>query len=310
MRTNRWYLVGVALAASACGPPALSVTWTALEDINANTAPTVRVYEGIDSAFPLRAWYARISPGDDAQVRIHQSDDTSDNRETVESFATDEGACVAVNGGYFTMDEDPAAHGGLLVERGRVRWGATRSVTRSSVAYPTARAAIGVFPDGGVDIAWVTSSGDSVLAWDRPIANVPGTPGELPDPPPTSRWNVEQALAAGPLLIKDGQVTITSDEEVFFGSSIPDVHPRTAAGVTAEGDLLLLVVDGRQPISRGVDLNELATVLLGIGAVQALNLDGGGSSTFVAGGEVLNKPAGETDLREVMSAITVRCGRP
>jgi hypothetical protein len=121
MRTNRWYLVGVALAASACGPPALSVTWTALEDINANTAPTVRVYEGIDSAFPLRAWYARISPGDDAQVRIHQSDDTSDNRETVESFATDEGACVAVNGGYFTMDEDPAAHGGLLVERGRVR---------------------------------------------------------------------------------------------------------------------------------------------------------------------------------------------
>ena len=71
--------------------------------------------------------------------------------------------------------------------------------------------------------------------------------------------------------------------------------------------MLLLVVDGRQPASRGVNLVELASILLDLGAVQALNLDGGGSSTFFAGGELLNRPSGGRDQREVMSAITVQC---
>ena len=308
MRQIRWWLAGALLTAVSCGQPELSLVWTSMDGVNARLSPSVRVYQGEDRAFPLRAWYARVTPGAHTRVRIRQSDDTTDNRETVESFAKDEAACVAVNGGYFSMSETPAAHGGLLMEGGRVRWGATRSVTRSAVAYPTARAAIGVTPDGEMEIAWVTSSRDSVVAWDVPIANVPGIPATVPDPPPTVPWDVEDALAAGPLLIRDGRVMITADEEVFFGSSIPDVHPRTAAGLTAAGDLLLLVVDGRQPGSRGVDLDQLASILLELGAVQALNLDGGGSSTLVAGGEVLNRPAGGRDLRQVMSAITVHCG--
>ncbi len=307
MRTNLWFLAGTVLTLASCGPSELAVVWTPIDDLNARLSPGVKVFEGIDDVFPLRAWYARVEPGVHAGVRIHQSDDTSDNRETVESFARDESACLAVNGGYFTMSQTPAAHAGLLMEDGRVRWGATRSVTRDSIAYPTARAAIGVAPQGEVRIAWVTSSGDSVLAWDTPPPNAPGVPAALPDPLPTARWDVSEALAAGPQLIRDGRVMITTNEEVFFGSAIPDVHPRTAAGLTEEGELLLLVVDGRQPASRGVDLEELASILLQLGAVQALNLDGGGSSTFFADGEVLNRPAGGRDLREVMSAITVHC---
>ena len=60
-------------------------------------------------------------------------------------------------------------------------------------------------------------------------------------------------------------------------------HPRTAAGVTADGrTLILAVVDGRQPEhSIGVTLPELADILIGLGAVDAINLDGGGSSTFI-----------------------------
>ncbi len=51
---------------------------------------------------------------------------------------------------------------------------------------------------------------------------------------------------------EDGIQDIATDEEVFFQTTIPDIHPRTAAGVDAEGRLLLLVVDGRQSASRGV----------------------------------------------------------
>ncbi len=70
-----------------------------------------------------------------------------------------------------------------------------------------------------------------------------------------------------------------------------------------------MVVDGRQTQSRGVDLDELARMMRGLGAVQALNLDGGGSSTLVVNGEVVNRPVGGTAEREVMSALVTFCNR-
>ena len=79
---------------------------------------------------------------------------------------------------------------------------------------------------------------------------------------------------------------------MFFDTSIPNIHPRTAVGYTSEGDLLLLIVDGRQSESRGVNLDELAKIMKDIGAVEALNLDGGGSSSIFAKGRLLNRPAG------------------
>ena len=66
-------------------------------------------------------------------------------------------------------------------------------------------------------------------------------------------------------------------------------------------------VDGRQSDSRGVNLDELAQIMKSIGAVEALNLDGGGSSSIFANGKLLNKPVGGTEQREVMSAIAIFC---
>ena len=116
---------------------------------------------------------------------------------------------------------------------------------------------------------------------------------------------MQDAVAAGPCLVVNGEIYVTDTAEVFFGTSIPEVHPRTAAGYTLDGDLVLLVVDGRQDESRGVDLYELATIMRDLGCIEALNLDGGGSSTLVANQELLNRPAGGTVQREVMSALAV-----
>ncbi len=69
----------------------------------------------------------------------------------------------------------------------------------------------------------------------------------------------------------------------------------------------MLIVDGRQSESRGVNLDELAQIMKELGAVEALNLDGGGSSSIFANGRLLNKPAGGTSQREVMSAIAIFC---
>ena len=88
-------------------------------------------------------------------------------------------------------------------------------------------------------------------------------------------------------------------------SSIPEIHPRTAAGYRKDGNLVLLVVDGRQVNSRGVDLMELAIIMRDLDCVEAINLDGGRSSAMVVDGKLMNRPAGTSSQREVMSAIAV-----
>jgi exopolysaccharide biosynthesis protein len=66
-----------------------------------------------------------------------------------------------------------------------------------------------------------------------------------------------------------------------------------------------MVVDGRQASSRGVYLQELAVMMDNLDCVEAINLDGGGSSGMVVNGKILNRPTGITMQREVMSAIAV-----
>ena len=231
-----------------------------------------------------------------------------DRRDTPQSFADDTGACVVVNGGYFVMDRTPAGHAGLLMIDGTLHEPATRAIRRGDERYEAARAAIG-FTDGGeVDVAWITSREGELYAWSEPPAHQPGQPAEPLSYENAQPWNVRDAIGAGPALVVAGQKWVTTNEEVFFGTAIPEVHPRTAAGTTAEGSLLLLVVDGRQPASRGVSLEELAGLMLDLGTEEALNLDGGGSSTLIVNGVLLNRPTGGMFQREVMSAIATFCG--
>jgi hypothetical protein len=68
-------------------------------------------------------------------------------------------------------------------------------------------------------------------------------------------------------------------------------HPRTAVAVTARGTLLFVTLDGRQARSKGMRLDELARELVALGATEAVNLDGGGSTTMVVNGVVRNSPA-------------------
>jgi len=310
----RGVAVGALLAAAACSgrsdPSRVSLTWTPVDSVNATLPDGIRVYAGRNAIIPLRAWYAAVDePSPDIETHVFLSRDPSDRRETVSSFAGLPRACLAVNGGYFSMDRTPAVHAGLLYADSQLHAPATRTVTRDSVSYRTARAAIGFTPDDRIELAWVTTDGDSLFAWPRPLSNHPGEPADLPETAPRA-WRVRDALSAGPMLVRDGHIRVTTDEEVFFGSAIPNVHPRTAAGRTRDGQLIVLVVDGRQPESTGVSLEELATIMRDLGAVDALNLDGGGSSALVVNGVLLNKPVGKTEEREVMSALVTFCRPP
>ena len=98
-----------------------------------------------------------------------------------------------------------------------------------------------------------------------------------------------QTLSFGPALLEDGKISVDSDDEV--GRAMAS-NPRTAIGIKSDGTYLFVVSDGRTDESEGLSLLELAQFMQSLGAETAYNLDGGGSSTMVFNGSVVNTPTG------------------
>ena len=98
-------------------------------------------------------------------------------------------------------------------------------------------------------------------------------------------------VGAGPLLLEKGQVNVRIREETIAPDIAFGRAPRTGAGVTADGTVLLMVVDGRSQHSAGMTLKEFAQYLKRFGAVSAVNFDGGGSSEMVLDGKIMNRPS-------------------
>jgi exopolysaccharide biosynthesis protein len=115
----------------------------------------------------------------------------------------------------------------------------------------------------------------------------------------------EAIVSGGPRLVRDGRVAIPWRAEGIDRAEMVTRTPRTLAGVTAAGRLLLVTVDGRRPgWSAGVTLPEAARVMRALGARDALSLDGGGSTTLVIGGRVVNRPSDGRE-RAVSDALLV-----
>lgn len=121
----------------------------------------------------------------------------------------------------------------------------------------------------------------------------------------TDLWKqATNVIGGGPQLIKNGRVEITNTAEKILPSFVSDGHPRTAIAKLKSGQILLVTVDGRQPgESIGMSLTMLADLLLEFGAVEAINLDGGGSTTMVIRNKLVNKPSDATGERPVSDAI-------
>lgn len=123
---------------------------------------------------------------------------------------------------------------------------------------------------------------------------------ELGDP-----WNkATQILGVGPMLVKDNSVYLTTKEERFGSDVAGGRAPRTAVGITEDRHILLAVVDGRQRHSIGFTLLELALFMQELGAVDAVNFDGGGSSEMIIRNEIINRPSDGTE-RNIGSALVI-----
>ena len=124
------------------------------------------------------------------------------------------------------------------------------------------------------------------------------------DPPPP--FEPEFLLGAGPRLVAAGAAAVDPGLNFYPADFANNRHPRTAAGVRKDGRLALVTVDGRQPAkSVGMTIAELSALMLELGCDEAINLDGGGSTTMVVSGKVVNSPSDAAGERAVSDAILV-----
>ncbi|HYE78911.1 MAG TPA: phosphodiester glycosidase family protein [bacterium] len=116
-------------------------------------------------------------------------------------------------------------------------------------------------------------------------------------------YNIDLALQAGPMLVLDGQVRVSTQGD-FPGDIRRGRAPRSAVGLTANGELLLVAVDGRSKIAAGATLTELAGYLVEAGAKVAMNLDGGSSTQLIVGEDCMTvNPAGEKPVANALVLI-------
>ncbi len=297
-------------------PQAISLSWTPMLAVNSNLPSEVKVYETNSSlnGRNFKAYYsiADMSTGNIELRSIFSSTAKSPSKHIAD--ATSETVYAMTNGGYFGYNGAVAVSYSLVVDRGQKLADNVGALTRGANIYPVTRGAFGVTQSQIPSIKWATGN----FAYEIPSPNVEGeTPQKSLSstfPTVSENWNPFSAVGGAPVLIKNGKIvfdfTTTSSgkfmtnyellQSDIFSTSIRP--PRTVIGSTTDNKIILFVCDGRQTHSEGATMLELAQIMKALGCVNALNLDGGGSTAMVAAGTLLNKPSDGSE-RAVPSVV-------
>jgi exopolysaccharide biosynthesis protein len=175
--------------------------------------------------------------------------------------------------------------------------------------------AIGISKNRRADIAWThtDSSSQYPLAIQTPVNAIKDSSKILNNKlihtiGDFKKWKVRTAIGGGPVLVQEGKIKITNNEELkFAGKALYDKHPRTAMGYTKDGQLIVMAVEGRFPgKAEGANLEQLAKILIGVGCEEALNLDGGGSSCLLVNGKQTITPSDKEGQRPVPAVFLIK----
>jgi len=221
-------------------------------------------------------------------------------------------APIIINGGYFWDGSSLS----MLCRDSKVICPNNQIEYRSNATvlyYPT-RGAFGLMADGTYKVNWIYTNNDVTYSYPAPAINKSGTtPLAMPSasfPSGSTVWKAKTAIGAGPVLIKEGKAINSFSEELFDAESgiQPEINaPRTSIGITKNGYMIFFVCEGRNmtPGVPGFTLAEETKILQSIGCVEALNLDGGGSSCMLVNGQQTIKPSDGTQ-RKVVTAVSFK----
>ncbi len=232
---------------------------------------------------------------------------------TVSAFAnTEPGTTYAcINGGYFGGSQSFS----LVKYANAVQSANIKAVTRTynggNVSYYPTRAAFGVNSSGAPSVAWVYNVGagnDLIYSYPSPA---PNDNANAPLPVPTETfptggtvWNTSAAIGGSPVLIKNGVTKITDVEELISINNTTS-RPRSAIGYTSTGIVIIMAIEGDNAPYNGANLAETAAIMNDFGCTEAINLDGGGSTSFIINNTRTVYPNGGSE-RPVISAVLIK----
>lgn len=299
----------------------IELEWKKEEFAGLPSSVEVYKYSGLMNGRKCNAWYAvaDLSKGDvEFRTTVPSSAITID-----EQFESSGKCLVMVNGGYFYNGKntglgcvDGVISGGVTAVRGSLKSGDSEY----NEMYNVTRGVFGVDKNQKPAVYWTGADGSGKSHFfRRPLPTVKGEDKfaavSVSNPDVAVAWSPYYAQSAGPLLLMDGKCPFdfeTTEKGDDFYLSNYEVMPydiygttmkpdRTAAGYTADGKVILFIVDGRIAESDGATLVELAQIMKGLGCVAAVNFDGGGSTGMVVGGRHLNDLTGGN--RPVVSTL-------
>ena len=230
-------------------------------------------------------------------------------REGITSFIPRMGAIAGINGGYF--DVTTGASYSALIEPGVVKAKNIAQLTRPAGTYYTTRSLFSFTDTREFSVNWIYHFGNrpiDIYTYAAPTPNTESTPAPQPVMALGNQYyEILAGIGGGPTLVKNGQKHITYTEEVFFGSGVGSTNrdPRTVVGYTTNRHVIMMVIDGRQADSEGLSLPEAADLMISLGCVEAMNLDGGGSSQMSVGNQLVNLPVGATYQRPIPTMLAI-----
>jgi hypothetical protein len=292
------------------------ISWKEVSDVYGVNPAIGKVFESVgklaDSSF--RAYYVKINK--EAMGIYMDADTTLYRRLTPSQFYEKlNHPLVVVNASFFEFKRNTNVN--VIVQNGKVVGHNSQAIPAKGkdtlTYYHTLNSAIGMKPNHSYEIMYTYTDSALSNAWYQAMPLTPYRDSSekmnlqdvrLQNLQP---WHVTWAIGGGPVLMRNGEIYITNNEErKFAGKAILDRHPRTAMGYTQNGDLIIMAIQGRMSgIAVGATLNETATLLKDIGCEAAINLDGGGSSCLLVNGKQTIIPSDATGQRPVPAVFYV-----
>jgi exopolysaccharide biosynthesis protein len=281
---------------------------------------SVHIFRSADSigGKPSIAYYL-IADLNDKNLGF-STDTTSGRRLTPSAFYhKNANPIVVVNGTFFSFATSQNLN--ALIRDGRLLAYNIHAIPlkgKDSGKYAkVTRSAIGITKKGSADVAWLYTDSSTRYATafqKRPVSWEDNSNTYTINDFIThygsrvKRWKVVTAIGGGPVLVSDGRVFISNDEErMFAGKARHDRHPRTAMGYTFNNKLVILVVEGRhKDVAEGASLEYLSEILVELGCKEALNLDGGGSSCMLVNGQQTILPSDKEGQRPVPGVFIIQ----
>ena len=280
------------------------VKWVNVDSLFGNLTASVHVYKTTDplDGKPNIAYYVEADLKD--RSLNFTCDTTYKRRLTPQQFyARNNNPPVVVNCTFFSFatnqNLNPVIKDGKLVS-----YDAHSRKRKDGFTYlHTFGSAFGISKRRKADIAWLYTDSikEKVLALQYPVnafadsssVYKPGINAVNILDSGATKWKMRTAVGGGPVLLQEGEIKITNNEELkFAGKAIDDKHPRTGMGYTQNNKLIILVIEGRNKgVAEGATLLQEAQLLKELDCWEALNLDGGGISCMLVNGKETISPS-------------------